>query len=838
MKVIKILFLFQLAFIFNATASKVIDFNFGWKFALDESKKEFYSINFDDTKWNDIRLPHDWSIDLGYTQENTAGSNAYLPGGIGWYRKTFNYSNEWKGKKVFIYFEGVYNNYTVWINGNCLGFYPNGYLWNEYELTSYLKEGKNVITVNVNRKEYADARWYAGAGIYRNVKLIIRNDIYIPSHGIFVTTPKVGATSEINVNTEIENKSTQVEEVTIQHQLIDNGKVIAEESNRYLALRNISNTFNDRFIADGIKLWSNTSPKMYKLLTRVIINNKIIDEKITNIGFRDIKFDADKGFLLNGKSVKIKGVNLHQDLGCVGVATNNSLIYRRLYKLREMGCNAVRTAHHPHSEALMNMCDTMGLFVMDEFIDEWTVHKGKWITKRGNDDAPDSISIGYARYFDKYAENDTKKFIKRDRNHPSVILWSIGNEIEWTFPYYWAASKNNQGFGGLIHTGDPEKNKTEIKKRFDELSKGKDPLVESATKLTAWVKDMDITRPVTSGVVIPSVSRVSGYTDVLDVVGYNYKDKYYETDHSMYPHQCIIGSENVGQFYEWNAVADKEYIPGIFVWTGVDYLGENGPWPLRGGHYSFFDFSVLKTPRGHFFECLWKDSPKTYIVTTPENESEFKTDTNGGFRYEERKAPLRRWEWYKTYDKWKYSKGENIIVQVYSNSPQVELLLNGKSLGIKTITELPEHNIFLWSVPFTEGKLTARSIRNGKIESEYELNTYGKAHKLKLLSDKKTIKSDGYDTATIEVYVTDRKGNLVTDDVKDIKISTDNNTIVIGVDNGSTVVTGNNKANVVKTYNGKCIITLQAAVRDIKCKSKVKIRTNDGISSSFTFDIN
>lgn len=832
--IITVLTIFLSGFCYAGTSTKV-DFNFDWKFSKPAGFVPQDTLFLSpDIKWEDVCLPHDWSISEGYTKTQTAGSNGFLPGGVGIYMKNFLTSDDMNGKKVFIHFEGVYNNSKVWINGHMLGFRPNGYVGFEYELTQYLKPkgSMNTITVCVDRRAYADSRWYVGAGIYRNVSLILRNELYIPSDGIFVTTPQVGNRSMVNVVCEVKNAGTGVKGVTVKHEVVYDGKTIASVSDDFVALKGDFNEFTASVELENCHLWSLETPSMYELHTTLIASDGyVMDKKTTKFGIRDIKFDADEGFLLNGKSVKIKGVNIHHDLGCMGVAAYDDALLRRLMKLRSIGCNAIRTAHNPHSESLLEMCDSLGLLVMNEFIDEWKVAKKKWITERAKEDAPDSISIGYTRYFDTHAEHDLKSFIRRDRNHPCVILWSIGNEIEWTYPYYWASSKDNKGFKGLIHTGDPETDNKSILKEFNRLSGGKDDLAETAAVLAGWVKDVDTTRPVSSGVVVPSVSRLSGYTDVLDVVGYNYKDKYYEIDHKLYPYQPIIGSENVGQLFEWTAVADKKYIAGIFVWTGFDYLGENGPWPARGGDCSFFDFVGNKTARGHFFECLWKDTPKTHIVTIPEKESEFKMDADGSFTYTPRPGWIRRWEWYDTRDKWKYRRDEDILVQVYTNAPEVELFLNGKSLGTKKRSDFMEHNILMWKVAYKEGTLLAVGKDGDRILSKDTLSTSGKPCRLALNCDRKTATDNGYDLIHVEVSIEDKEGNTVVDIPSDVRIILDDKLELAGLDNGSPSIEDLNINvinNSVRTYNGKCLFVLRT-IRGKKGTSFVKVVGDGGI---------
>ncbi len=815
--------------------NKEILFNDGWTFSLGEIDSPYTNPKCDYDGWQDVMIPHDWSIESGYTQENTAGSNGFLPGGVGWYRKEFSLPKGWADDGVSVRFEGVYNNSHVWINGHNLGFFANGYLDFEYDLTPYLdKNGKNTIVVRVDRRAYADARWYVGAGIYRPVHLISREYVYIPTHGQLISTPKVSAEeAQVKVVTDYTNRTESPQEITVEYKLAF-GETIQLTDSSVLKLGAGESVSDEKLLQiTNPTLWDLDNTACYDLYTFVKSNGKVVDCFKESFGVREFEFNPSKGFLLNGKSVKIKGVNIHHDLGSVGVALYNEELRNRLESLKSVGVNAIRTAHNPHSESLLKMCDELGLLVMDEFTDEWVIMKDKWIIQRSKSKIPDHLESGYPNYFKEFAERDLKNFIRRDYNHPSVIMWSIGNEIEWTYKYYFASSLDKKGYKGLVFTGEPEKNRELTLKRFTELSKGKDELSETAHKLAGWVKDVDTSRPVTSGVVIPSVSRISGYTDALDVVGYNYKDSYYAIDHEMYPEKSIIGSENVGQYFEWAAVADKDYIPGIFLWTGVDYLGENGPWPAKGGTYSLFDFACFKTSRGHFFETLWLDVPKTHVVTTAASMSEFKLQKDGSFETVLRKDPLRRWLWFETFDKWNYKKGEDVVVQVYTNAPKVELLLNGKSLGTKLRADFAEENIILWQIPYVEGELIAigRDANGGEV-SRHSLRTPEAASQLSLKNGQNALSAMD-DSFRVEVELQDENGTLIVDVPATITADYDSSLRIVGVDNGSDKFVGDHQASSIETYNGRALFIFAKSEMTRRGVKSVTFTTNvDGVKIS------
>ncbi len=788
------------------------DFNSEWEFCLAQIDSELYDLdNAAQQEWRDVLIPHDWSIECGYTEDQTSGSNAFLPGGVGWYRKSFNVDSEMISKRVFVRFEGVYNNSQVWINGVDLGFYPNGYLDFEYELTPYLTIGENKITVRVDRRAYSDARWYVGAGIYRPVHLIVREDSYIPTHGQLITTSDITTDSaKVDIVTDIQNGTLQRATYQIKYSISQGGDLITEQTTSVDIDAQSCGTSTSSITLSNPQYWSIDTPNIYTLRTAVICDNKVVDNIAEEFGVRTIEFNADQGFLLNGKLVKLKGANIHHDLGCVGVALYDDILYRRLHALKSVGVNAIRTAHNPHSESLVKMCDTMGFVVMDEAFDEWREAKEKIVISRAIATPLDSLQIGYSQYFEQWAERDLKHFVRRDFNSPSVVMWSIGNEIEWTYKYYAGASLDKRGYQGLIFTGEYEVDPLKTKARFEELSEGNDELSRTARDLTKWIKEVDTSRPVTSGIVVPSVSHVSGYTDVLDVVGYNYKHTYYEPHHQMYPNTSIIGSENVGQYYEWQAVVDKPYIAGIFLWTGVDYMGENGPFPAKGGEYSLFDFATFKTPRGHFFETLWCDAPKTYMVTTEASKSEFKLQSDGSFKgeWDVSYGFIRRWLWFKCYQKWNYTKGEGVIVQVYTNAPRVELLLNGKSLGIKDRSDFSQENIILWQVPYVDGEVVAIGRdEDGKELSRYQLSTTGAPVKIKATVSRGVIDKR---IAFIEIEIVDSNDNLVIDGEEQIDFELDRNWRIVGVDNGSDMFVGNHFTNSITTSSGRALIILQS----------------------------
>jgi len=800
----------------------VEDFNHDWKFSLG-NEPNAQAMGFNDDDWRTLDVPHDWSIEEGYQKEGqTASSTGFVPGGIGWYRKSFTLNPDDKGKHIAIMFDGVYNNSEVWINEHFLGKRPNGYSSFSYDLTNHLNYdgSENIIVVKVNRLAYADSRWYTGSGIYRKVQLIKKSKLHIAQWGIQITTPEVtDEKAVVNINTKLNNAAAaDVSNLSLSYTISNsNGNDVETREN---TITNLEDLATIQFNINNPKLWSTETAHLYNLEVKLLQNGKIIDNTTETFGIRTFHFDADKGFFLNGKNLKIKGVNLHHDAGAVGAAVPKALWEYRIAQLKSIGVNAIRFAHNPHAIELLEVCDAEGMLVMNEAFDEWHQPKKKSKVHIGDNAASEESAKAYPEVFKEWAERDLKDLILRDFNHPSVFMWSIGNEIEWTFPHYPKtfadvnAKSSDQGYE-LVPTYDENIIKEVLEKNIE----GLDPLATTAKQLVAWVKEIDTTRPVTCGSVLPSVGMASGYGKVVDVFGFNYRATEYDAAHKAFPELKILGSENWGNYDEWKSVKERDFVSGIFVWTGFAYLGEAGPWPRKGLNISFFDYAGFKTPRGHFYETLWKDDPKVYMVTTPANESEFSFSEKDGWEFEMQFTPppvwkmLRKWEWYKVYPKWKYDENQAIVVQTYTNCEEAELFLNNTSLGKQKLDDFTEtDNIIKWLVPYKKGELKVVGYNNGEKADEYILNTtVSEVSKIKIEASKIELNADGYDASIVTINLLDKNGNLIVDNDQEVTFDLSGPAKNIGVDNGWEMnIAPHKNTSKVKTHHGKAILIIQA----------------------------
>jgi len=778
------------------------NFNFDWKFYKGDILNGQQS-DIDDSGWRLLDLPHDWSIEGPFSKDN-ASCTGYLPGGIGWYRKRFVIPDYENGRKVFIYFGGVYNNSEVWINGNRLGKRPNGYISFQFDLTPYLKYGQeNLVAVKVDHSQFGDSRWYTGSGIYRDVKLITTEPVHIKQWGVYYRTPEV-TPSKATLSAEIRlvNETGRPAKVKVISNLVYGEAIVGTATQKVAFKTSGENTINLNLIISNPKLWDIENPNLYTLVTE-IRGRELLDKESTTVGFRNIKFDPDKGFFLNGKNMKLKGICMHHDAGTLGSAVSGKEMERRLDILKEMGCNAIRTSHNPFSSDFLELCDAKGFLVIGEAFDEWELPKKKWLTG-WNKGTPGKE--GYAEYFEEWAHPDLRDFILRDRNHPSVIMWSIGNEIDYPNDPYSHPILNTEA--------NPQ-----TWAKFSESLPHADRLGEVAKELTALIKKLDNTRPVTAGLASALMANEIGYAEALDVVGYNYQEFRYAPDHKKYPDRPLYGSENGMSLEAWNSVADNDYVMGQFLWTGIEYLGEAGQFPVRHSTSGVIDLAGNRKPEFFFRQSLWSENPMVFLGTT----DRLTVSRNESLWAHKRVDPHWNWE-----------HGKTISINAFSNCEEVELFHNNKPLGAKKMTDFQNRTIS-WEVPFEAGTLKAVAKNHGREVASYELKTTGTPAKLVASCDSKTLKADRQDIAHVYVSVCDEAGNLVYSAGNEITCEISGPVRLIGMEDANPANIEDYKDNKQHAYHGKLLIYLQST--DKTGKATVTL-VSDGLQgTTVQFDV-
>jgi hypothetical protein len=729
-------------------------------------------------QWRNVQLPHDWSIEGPFSDE-WASATAYLPGGIGWYKKPFTAPAGWRGKKVFISFDGVYKNSEVWINGHYLGKRPNGFVPFEYDLSQYLNFGKkNLVAVKVDHSEFADSRWYTGSGIYRDIYLVVKNPVYVQPFDIAFSTPKVSANSaSVQVKAEVTNSTAVSSPVTVKMLLIDpKGKVVVGEEQK-LSAKSGPNAVQFQHTFSDPQLWSVDKPNLYRRQVSVIQNGQVVDEENQPVGIRSFHFDADKGFFLNGENLKLKGVCIHDDAGALGVAVPREVWVRRLKILKEAGVNALRLSHNPHAAYLYDLCDEMGFLVMDEAFDEWAIGKNKWV-KGWNVGTPSKD--GYHEAFKEWAHRDLEAMIKRDRNHPSIILWSIGNEIDYpNDPYSHPvldSGKNPQIYGrGYSAKNPPASDITVI-----------------AKDLVKTVKAIDTTRPVTAALAGVVMSNQVGYPEVLDVVGYNYQEYRYKEDHQKYPKRIIYGSENGMARQAWEAVDTNQYISGQFLWTGIDYLGEAGRWPQRSNSAGLIDLAGFKKPEYYYRQSFWATKPMVYLGVKKITEGQ-----DNGIWSHRNVQPL--WDW---------PDGSKLRVECFTNCKEAELFLNGKSLG-KVLRDTSKGQIPAWNVDYQAGELSVKGYNDGKLVASYAIKTFGDAALIRAVPDQTNFLKSERGVCQVELQIADQDGVPVYSAENDMSVNISGDAELLGLESGSTTSHEDYKANHRQALHGKLIAYIQ-----------------------------
>ena len=810
-------------------ARQTIDFNFDWKFTKNEvAHGELLTL--DDSQWKDVRLPHDWSIEAGYTQEKTSGATGYLPGGEGWYRKHFQTPTLASGNtaKTQILFDGVYNHSEVWINGHSLGKRPSGYAPFYHDLTPFLTSDgtDNVIAVYVDRTRYIDTRWYPGSGIYRNVKLIVSGQVHTPIWSTTVKTLDVEpAQAKLLIESQVNNQNVEAQNLKITTSILDeSGKTVSSSNTQLMVAANSKKGYEQELSLSNPQLWDLDSPSLYYAKIDIFNGKQLLDSTKTRFGIRTLRNDVNLGFFLNGKNVKIKGVNLHHDAGLVGTAVPKGVWQRRLQVLKQAGVNAIRTGHNTASKEFIELCDEMGFLVQEESFDEWLMPKDK--RRNFSQKGPvEYITKGYSNDFAEWAERDLKAMLMRDKNNPSIFQWNIGNEIEWSYPnYFFATGYLKNGKIAAPMSEPPPIKPEQSKKIFESIKTNKPKLADTAAELAAWVRDIDLTRPVIANLVTPSVSHYSGFTDALDIVGYSYRTGLYEYARELYPEKILMGTENVAQWHEWKAIKDKPYISGMFVWTGIDYLGEaTKRWPTKGAASGMLDFAGFKKPAYHMMRSLWDERPNIYIATQQKDYSIYKLDGDKVVEKLPGRWKKTTWGWHNVNDHWNYDTDELVMVEVYTNVEKVELFQNGQSLGVQTLSDNEDH-VLKWAVPFKAGELVAKSAVAGT-NASYSIQTTSEPVAVALSVDKKALTADNYDVVHVTAQIVDSNGIAVQDEERAFTFTVDEKLRNLGVDNGDAQFVDAHKTNTVVSKKGRALLIVQG--KTLQGLANIKVTADD-----------
>lgn len=790
----------------KAGARERLSFNEDWTFHLGEVP-DASSLDFDDSQWRRLHLPHDWAIEGDFSKHNPSGTGGgALPGGIGWYRKSFVADAKEKGKHFYIDFDGVYMNAEVFVNGVSLGKRPYGYISFRYELTPYIIwNRKNVIAVRVDNAEQPNSRWYSGCGIYRNVWLTKVNPLHIAQWGTYVTAKEVSehrATFRFctKIQQEKDAYTSSATKATLVTTILDaNGQKAGESSSEVEIEAGAMPEVEQEIEIQNPIRWSVEHPYLYKVKSEIRRNGKLVDEDEMLTGIRSFRFDARKGFFLNGEPVKIKGVCLHHDLGCLGAAVNVRALERQLEILKGMGCNGIRCSHNPPAPELLDLCDRMGFIVMDEAFDMWRRKK---------------TAHDYARYFDEWHERDLRDFIMRDRNHPSVFLWSIGNEVLEQWSDAKADTMSLEEANLILNFGHSA----------DMLAKGDEMSVNSllTKKLADMVKELDATRPVTAGCNEPNPKNHLFRSGALDIIGYNYHNKNVVEVPKNFPGYPFLLTESNSALmtrgyyrmpsdtvFVWPARWDKpfhdesfscssyenchvpwgntheetlklikknDFISGQYIWTGFDYIGEPTPygWPARSSYFGIVDLAGFPKDVYYLYQSEWTDRPVLHL-----------------------------------FPHWNWTPGEVVDMWCYYNqADEVELFVNGRSQGIRQKSEDTLHAV--WRVTFEPGTVKVIARKDGEIVGEKEIHTAGEPSCIRLTADNSRIHADGKDLSFVTVEVLDKKGNLCPNAENLIRFSVEGSAKIAGVDNGSPISLERFKDDKRKAFYGKCLVVLQS----------------------------
>ena len=756
------------------------NFDADWRFILADSA-QMSKPEYNDAHWRRLNVPHDWAIEGDFSVSNPSGAGGgALPGGVGWYRKHFRIRQL---ARYFLEFDGVYMNSTVYVNGEKVGYRPYGYSSFEYEITRYLRTGDNVVAVRVDNSDQPNSRWYSGCGIYRHVWFTMVESTHVVHWGTHVTTTLNKNKGKVNIDVKLSGRNGIVENMLIG----PDGKVVGRSSGLKSAI-NVSKP----------KLWSCETPNVYQVVTRVKVGGKVVDSYVTTTGFRDFRFDPQTGFWLNGKNMKLNGVCEHHDFGCLGAALHEDALHRKLTKLKAMGVNAIRSSHNPPAPELLNMCDTMGFIVMDESFDMWRRRKTQ------ND---------YARFFDEWHERDLTDLVLRDRNHPCILMWSIGNEVLEQWSDAEADTLSLEQANLILNAGHDA----------SQLAKDGELSVQSlmTQHLAEIVRRYDTSRPITAGCQEPSPNNHLFKSGALDIIGFNYHHPWVKDVPKNFPGKPFIFSESVsalqtrgyymmpsdsiyrapiqwwipytdpsfmcsaydnmstswGTTHEetWDVVKHTPYVGGQFIWTGFDYIGEPTPYgfPARSSYFGIIDLAGFPKDSYYMYQSEWTDKPMLHLFP--------------------------HWNWLpgQEIDMWCY----------YNNADEVELFINGKSQGVRRKKDSHQYHV-MWRVTFDPGEVRAVSRKDGQVVCEQTIRTAGQPDHIRLSVD-----YQGRDLCFVFVDVVDAQGNLCPWAENQVFFKATDGAQVLATDNGCQtsmerlrVVEGTSEIPHRKAFFGRCMV--------------------------------
>nr|WP_281723482.1 glycoside hydrolase family 2 TIM barrel-domain containing protein [Hoylesella shahii] len=783
-----------------------------WRFALADSP-EMAQLSYDDSAWRVLNLPHDWAIEGNFYVKNPSGAvGGALPGGVGWYRKRLMLTDNNEHSRYVLHFDGAFMNTSVYVNGKLVGIRPYGFIGFGFDITPFLnKKGENVVAVRIDNAQQPNCRWYTGCGIYRHVYLLRSDEVRLAQWGVQVLPVLKGRGANITLNSTIESFATQARKLSLKQMVYDaEGRCVAQSTTPCVAHEG-KNTVSQKIKMTNAKLWWPHAPYIYKVVSQLIDGKKVLDRDTTTMGLRNIAFDAKKGFAINGRNTKLNGVCLHGDLGCLGSAINEDALYRQLRMMKDMGANAIRCSHNPPAPELLHMCDTMGLMVMDEAFDQWRTGK---------------TQFDYALFFDKWAEKDITDMVLRDRNHPSIILWSIGNEVleQWN-------TDKNQGVDLddvnilLNNARDPSR-----------LADNKE--LSDNSKITRWLADIvrrnDPSRLITAGCNETSPNNHLFKSGAIDVIGFNYHSKQVAKVPENFPGKPFLLTESVSAlqtrgFYAmpsdsirrlpgkrrpfidtsflcssydnsctswsatheatWDVVKHTPFCSGQFIWTGFDYIGEPTPFnfPARSSYFGIVDLAGFPKDAYYLYQSEWTN--KTVLHLFP------------------------HWNWMpgQTIDLWCY----------YNNADEVELFVNGQSRGVKRKANEHEYHV-MWRERFEPGTVRVVSRKAGRQVAERTVNTAAQPHHLRLTPNRKTLLANGRSLVFITVEVVDKDGNLCPWAENEVFFSLNGHASIAGVDNGSPFSLERFKDNRRKAFFGKCLVVVQAGNDEGEVNLKAK----------------